>query len=239
LLFVGKEVIAVIYVDDVLFYARSDDAISNVIKQLQENNIAIHREKDEAGFLGIDISPVSSLPSKLSLTHAGLTKRIVEALGLYSKFSTKVDTPAEAAPLPKDADGAPAHGTINNAAVVGMLLYLSGHSRPDIAFAVHQCTRYTFKPTRRHEVALIRIDRYLKGTMDKGMILSPTDSPQVDCYPDADFAGLYGHENSQDPHCACSRAGYMHHCIWMSCLVEVTAADGDCTRNDGGQVCCP
>jgi hypothetical protein len=145
----------------------------------------------------------------LLLTQTGLTKRIVEALGLCSKFSTKVDTPAEAAPLPKDTDGAPAHGTINYAAVVGMLLYLSGHSRPDIAFAVHQCARYTFKPTRRHELALIPIGRYLKGTMDKGMILSSTDFPQVDCYPNADFAGLYGHENSQDPHCACSRTGYV------------------------------
>ena len=90
-----------------------------------------------------------------------------------------------------------------------MLLYLSGHSRPDIAFAVHPCARYTFKPTRRHELALIRIGRYLKGTMNKGMVLTPSDSPQVDCYPDADFAGLYGHESSQDPHCARSRTGYV------------------------------
>lgn len=90
-----------------------------------------------------------------------------------------------------------------------MLLYLSGHSRPDIAFAVHQCARYTFKPTRRHEQALVRIGRYLKGTMNRGLILSPTDSPDIDCYPDADFAGLYGHEDAQDPHCARSRTGYI------------------------------
>ena len=45
--------------------------------------------------------------------------------------------------------------------------------------------------------------------MDKGMILSPSDSPHVDCYPDADFARLYGHESSQDPHCARSRTGYV------------------------------
>jgi hypothetical protein len=90
-----------------------------------------------------------------------------------------------------------------------MLLYLSGHSRPDIAFAVHQCARFTFNPTRRHEVALIRIGRYLKGTMEKGMIMTPTAEPRVDCYPDADFAGLYGHEDVQDPHCVRSRTGYV------------------------------
>jgi hypothetical protein len=43
----------------------------------------------------------------------------------------------------------------------------------------------------------------------RGLILSPTDSPEIDCYPDADFAGLYGHEDSQDPHCARSRTGYI------------------------------
>jgi len=90
-----------------------------------------------------------------------------------------------------------------------MLLYLSGHSRPDIAFAVHQCARYTFHPTRCHELVLIHIGRYLKGTMDKGLIMSPSTQPRVDCYPDADFAGLYGHEDSLDPHCARSRTGYV------------------------------
>jgi hypothetical protein len=44
-------VIAVIYVDDVLFYSKSDDAISKIIKQLQDSDIAIRREKDAAGFL--------------------------------------------------------------------------------------------------------------------------------------------------------------------------------------------
>ena len=31
----------------------------------------------------------------------------------------------------------------------------------------------------------------------------------IDCYPDADFAGLWGHEHPQDPHCARSRTGYV------------------------------
>jgi hypothetical protein len=45
--------------------------------------------------------------------------------------------------------------------------------------------------------------------MDKGLIMSPSDKPCVDCYPDADFAGLYGYEDVQDPHCARSRTGYV------------------------------
>ena len=47
--------------------------------------------------------------------------------------------------------------------------------------------------------------------MDKGLILifDPSDDLMLDCYPDADFAGLWGHEHPQDPHCACSCTGYV------------------------------
>ena len=45
--------------------------------------------------------------------------------------------------------------------------------------------------------------------MDKGLILNPRDDYGIDCYPDADFAGLWGHEHPQDPHCARSRTGYV------------------------------
>jgi hypothetical protein len=162
------------------------------------------------------------------LTQPGLTKRIIEALGLCSNFSTSIGTPVEKAPLPKDADAPPATESFNYAAVVGMLLYLNGHSRPDIAFAVHQCARYTFCPTRKHELALIRIGRYLKGTMNQGLIMSPSNKPSIDCYPDADFAGLYGYEDKQDPHCARSRAGYVilaFGCpvLWVSRLMSEIA----------------
>ena len=90
-----------------------------------------------------------------------------------------------------------------------MLFYLCGHSCPDISFAVHQCARYTFYPKASHEAALKRIGRYLKGTANKGLILDPRDNFRIDCYPNADFAGLYGHKHHQDPHCARSRTGYV------------------------------
>ena len=117
---------------------------------------------------------------------------------------------------------------INYASVVGMMLYLCGHSRPDISFAVHQCARYTFAPKRSHEKALIRIGRYLKGTADKGLTLQPTPDLTLDCYPDADFAGLWNYESPHDPHCVRSRTGYLItlcNCpvIWVSKLQTAIA----------------
>ena len=79
---------------------------------------------------------------------------------------------------------------INYASVVGMLLYLMGHSCLDDPFTTNQCALYTFAPTRKHKCALIQIGCYLKGVLDKGLILSPSDTLHIDCYPDLNFAGL-------------------------------------------------
>ncbi len=119
-----------------------------------------------------------------------------------------VATPAEKAALGEDVDGPPASGQINYASVIGMLLYL-GHSRPDIAFATHQCARYTFSPKLSHEEALKRIGCYLKGTMTRGLILHPSNELKIDCYPDADFAGLWTRDKVDDPHCVRSWTGYV------------------------------
>ena len=50
-----------------------------------------------------------------------------------------------------------------------------------------------------HEKALKRIGRYLKATRDKGLVLNPSGQLKVDAYPDADFAGLWGHKKVTNP----------------------------------------
>ena len=42
---------------------------------------------------------------------------------------------------------------------------------------------------------------------DKGLIMSTTANQRVDCYVDADFAGAFAVENSQDPISVKSRTG--------------------------------
>ena len=102
-------------------------------------------------------------------------------------------------------------------------MYLSSNSRPDIQYAVHQCARFTHFPKKSHEDAIHRLCRYLKGTKEKGLILKPSDDLTLDCYVDADFAGLYYVEDHQDPVSVKSRTGYcltLGGCplIWVSKL---------------------
>ena len=170
---------------------------------MKTEDVALHKEGTAEGYLGVAIQRHEN---QITFTQIGLTKCIIDALGLDSKYTTGVATQAEKAALGRDVDGSPASGQVNYASVIGMLLYL-GHSRPDIAFATHQCTCYTFASKQLHGDALKRIGPYLKGTLDKGLILCPSDDLKIDCYPDADFAGLWNCDNKNDPHCVQSWTG--------------------------------
>ncbi len=66
----------------------------------------------------------------------------------------------------KDVNGDLASGAFSYSSVVGMLLYLSGHTLPNITFAVNCCSRYMFCPKHSHELALKQIVCYLKQTPD-------------------------------------------------------------------------
>ena len=54
-----------------------------------------------------------------------------------------------------------------------------------------------------------RICRYLQGTKDNGIVFNPSKKLVMDCYDDADFAGLWGYVDPQDPICVRSRNGFV------------------------------
>jgi hypothetical protein len=137
-----------------------------------------------------------------------------------------VDTPATEC-LGKDEHGDPPQGNFNCSSIIGMLWYLHKHSRPELGFACSQVARFTFNPKRSHELALIRIGQYLKGTRDKGLIMKPTTFEKfaMDCWTDSDFMGKYGTEQRSDPENVKSRGGYIisiNGCpiSWQSKLID-------------------
>jgi hypothetical protein len=118
-------------------------------------------------------------------------------------------TPTERKPLVNDENGEPQQDTFNYASIVGMLLYLLGHTRPDLAYSVSQVAGFMFNPKHLHEIALKRIGCYLIDSKEKGMIIKPMNTINIDAYPDVDFAGLYGHEDNNDPICVHSCTSYV------------------------------
>ena len=58
------------------------------------------------------------------------------------------------------------------AQIIGSLMHLMNFSRPDIAYAVCRLSRYTHSPNRDHWTAIDRLMRYLRGTMNYGILYS-------------------------------------------------------------------
>ena len=231
-LFISDKVICLVYVDDTLFFAPDTKYIDEVTAKLQGagSDLELEVEDDVAGFLGV-LMTRDNKDQTISLTQTGLINRITTALNVGHLPATK--TPTSGPPLVKDEDGDPPNGLFNYASVVGMLQYLQAHSRPDITFAVSQCARFVHSPRRSHEKALERIGRYLKGTSDKGLVYRPQLDEgslvlDIDCYVDADFAGLWPHEDKLDPTSVKSRTGFViciANCpvIWTSKLQATIA----------------
>ena len=206
-LYIHPDMLAISWVDDVVFVSRDARKIESMIQKLKDTGYDLDTEGEISAFLGIQIDKDDK---SFTLTQAGLIAKIIKYTGMED---CKLDrTPASTTALGSDVKGEPwidSKEGFEYAAAVGMLLYLANNTRPDIAFAVHQCARFTHSPRQSHGTAVKRIVRYLHGTKDKGLIFTPTDELVVDCYVDADFAGLWKSEDDQDPVCVKSRTGYV------------------------------
>ena len=55
------------------------------------------------------------------------------------------------------------------ARIIGSVMFLMNYTRPDIAYSVSRLSRYNHNPNNDHWIALRRLLRYLKGTMDWGL----------------------------------------------------------------------
>ncbi|GJW54545.1 retrovirus-related pol polyprotein from transposon TNT 1-94 [Tanacetum coccineum] len=93
----------------------------------------------------------------------------------------------EKSKLDKDTQGKAVDPT-HYCGMVGTLMYLTT-SRPDLTFVVCMCARYQAKPTEKHLHAIKRIFKYLRGTVNWGLLYLKDSSIALTAYADADHAG--------------------------------------------------
>ncbi len=156
-----------VHVDNLIFWSKEVPLIYRVAMELCKLGVDFEQEEDAAGFLGVTLDCASS--GLLEMKQMRLIQRVITALGLDDGYANGKHTPAESKPLVKDADWEGAHGGFSYSSIVGMLLCLSGHTQPDIAYAVNCCSRYMFCPKNLHELGLKCIGnwgRNLKQTPD-------------------------------------------------------------------------
>jgi hypothetical protein len=71
---------------------------------------------------------------------------------------------------------------------IGSLMYLTA-TRPDLMFAVNMIARFMEHPVETHMTAAKRILRYLKGTIELGILYKRGESKKLIAYSDSDYGG--------------------------------------------------
>ena len=72
--------------------------------------------------------------------------------------------------------------------LIGCLRYLT-LTRPDLIFSVSYLSRFMSKPYSNHMAAAKRVLRYIKGTVDYGLVYVSDKEPRLTGYYDSDYAG--------------------------------------------------
>ena len=216
--------IAIFYVDDAGIAARDKRDVDKLITSLESKGFELTREGTFSEFLGIKFT--QNPDGTKTLTQKGLIKKIIEATGMEN--SNPNWTPSSTTALGMDPEGPDMKETWGYSSIIGMLLYLTTNTCPDIALAVSQVARFSHAPKQSHATAVKTIIRYLSRTRDQGMIVRPAGHLHLDAYVDADFAGLYRADPDRAPTSSRSRTGYivfLGNCplIWKSQLQTATS----------------
>lgn len=172
-----------VYVDDLLVTGTS---LSTIVKFKQQ----MSREFDMSDlgklshYLGIEVKQEGD---HIELRQSAYARNLLEKAGLSDCNSAKYPMEVKLH-IGKDEKGKAVDST-QFKSLVGGLRYLV-HTRPDIAFAVGIVSRFMERPTMLHLNAVKRILRYIKGTMELGLVyMKGTGNYILSGYSDSDLAG--------------------------------------------------
>lgn len=190
-MFENYEVYLALYVDDGLVLSESNSAINKLMFHLEENfKVTTNTESCVKQFVGMQIEH-NSVTGTVAVHQKPYINKILERFNMQD--ANTVAVPAEPGIYLKsleDMNSCDKSKPYREA--VGSLIFLATVSRPDIAYAVNQVSRFLNNWTEEHWKAVKRILRYLKGTMDYKIVYSksaPASEVKVCGFSDADYAG--------------------------------------------------
>ena len=180
--------ILAVYVDDILLAGKSQTRITQVKTELGKS-LGVEDLGELHYFLGVNVKQHSD-GGNIWIGQPSYTQEVLKKFGL--EHCKPAATPvAQGTKLLKATDDSELFDATLYKSPVGMLLYLSGWTRPDIAFAVSNVARFCSRPTKEHWVAVKRILRYLKGTANYSLLYTKKDDANrvIVGFSDADWAG--------------------------------------------------
>ncbi|KAJ9526423.1 hypothetical protein QJQ45_009890 [Haematococcus lacustris] len=181
----GSMVHMLVYVDDCIL-ASSDAAAVQAVKQQLQQAFEVHDMGPAADFLGMRIS-YNRASRTLRLSQQRYIEQLLQRFGKAECNGRQL--PLEAGTkLVKEGELLSNADTHAYRELVGALLYASTCTRPDIALAVSQLTRFMQAPTADHERAAHGVLRYLKRTATDGLVYRGGSQGGLLGYCDSDYA---------------------------------------------------
>jgi histone deacetylase 1/2 len=183
-----------VYVDDIILTASTTTLLRHVIDHLRQA-FAIKDLGSLHFFLGVQ---VHRNDAGFFLTQAQYTEDILERAGMAN--CKPATTPVDTKPKVSTTDGDPATDGTFYRSITGALHYLT-LTRPDIAYAVNQACLHMQAPRDAHWNLVKRILRYLRGSINHGILISANQSTELLAYSDADWAGCPDTRRSTSGYC--------------------------------------
>lgn len=178
----GYMLMVCLYVDDLIFTGNDprmfEDFKKEMTREFEMTDIGLM-----SYYLGIE---VKQMEEGIFISQEGYAREVLKKFKMEK--CNPVNTPVECGvKLSKYEDGEKVNPTIFKS-LVGSLRYLTC-TRPDILYGVSLVSRYMEEPISTHMKTAKRILRYLKGTLDFGLLYSPTNDFKLVGYSDSDWAG--------------------------------------------------
>lgn len=191
----GNWCILLIYVDDILITATSEEISKEVERQI--SSIFEIRSLGEVNhYLGMEVKRENDI---YTINQNQFIKKIIKEFGLTDAKESKI--PLDSG-YEKNQQGQPLLPTNKDyQKLVGSLLYISLNTRPDIAASVAILAQKVSKPSMYDWNELKRVLRYLKGSNNLKLYLSSNEEQDLTGYADANWG-----ENRDDGK---SNSGYL------------------------------
>jgi len=252
----GEIIIVLVYVDDLLLLA-------SILAAIYKIKDALHKrfETKDLGeakvIIGQDIRREKALGT-LKLSQGKYAAQVLEKCGMVecNPIGTPLEVGLQLVKANESDDALP------YSEAVGSIMYLMVGTRPDLAFAIGKLSRFVSCYGKEHWAAIKRVLRYVKGSMDKGLVFDKNSFCVLQGFSDADWAGLeekrrsttgftfifggaavsWGSKLQKTVALSTMEAEYMALCeaskeaVWLNKLVQSVASQGLQTAISGGPI---
>lgn len=178
-----------VHVDDILT-ATNDDEMERKSIEVIGKNFELKNLGRVNHFLGIDVTFENG---KFFISQSNYIDKIVSEAQLNEGKTSKF--PLDVGYYKQEGNILPSNDKYRK--IIGMLLYLTTNTRPDIAASVSILSKKVEKPRNNDLTEVMRVVRYLKGTKDLRLQLNGMSrDPALHAYSDANWAEDRGDRKS-------------------------------------------